>query len=134
MVSTPDKPTRAFIGENVSLVWRYYKPAHLTLVEVVFGYWSSTGYLHPKLVAVSGLTGISSVKPGQESFVSWAGNLTASLAAFILHKVQPSNGNVVFGIQVEFGLGHNPPTDIVRLQVEAKRKLYQWDVYMVMSV
>ena len=122
MISTPDKPTRVFIGENVSLVWRYYQPAHLTLVEVVFGHWRSTGFVYPKLMVVNGSTGISSVNTRHQSFISWAGNLTSSLVVFILHNVQPSDDNVEFGMQVEFGLAHNPLTDIVRLQVEEKRK------------
>ena len=122
MISTPDKPTQVFIGEDVSLVWRYYQPAHLTLVEVVFGHWRSTGFVYPKLMVVNGSTGISNVNPRFESFVSWAGNLTSSLVVFILHNVQPSDGNVEFGMQVEFGIAHNPLTDVVRLQVKAKRK------------
>jgi len=122
MISTPDKPTRVFIGDNVSLAWHYYKPAHLKLVEIVFGYWKSTGIVHPRLAAVSGSTGIPDVRSGYESSVSWAGNLTNSLAVFVLYNVQPADANVEFAIQVEFGLAHNPLTDIVRLHVEAKRK------------
>ena len=122
MLSTPDKPTNVFIGDNVSLAWYYYTPAHLKLVEVVFGHWKSTGIVHPRLVAVNGSTGIPDVRSGYESSVSWAGNLTNSLAVFVLYNVQPADANVEFAIQLEFGLAHNPLTDIVRLHVEAKRK------------
>ena len=127
MISTPDKPTRVFIGENVSLVWRYYQPAHLTLVEVIFGHWKST-HIDPKLVVVNGSSGVSDVQLGHNSLVSWAGNLTFSLVVFILRNVQPSDGNVVFGMNVDFGLLEDPLQDTVRLQVEAKRKWYQ-DVF-----
>ena len=121
MISTPDKPTKVYVGENVSLVWRYYQPAHVTLFEVVFGYWKSPGYLHPKIIAVDS-NGVPSVRAGYELAAAWAGNLTSSLAVFVLYNVQPADGNVDFGIQVEFGLAHHPLTDIVRLQVEAKRR------------
>ena len=121
MISTPDKPTKVFIGDNVSLVWQYYKPAHLTLFEVVFGYWKSPGYLHPKLIAVDS-KGVISVRAGYETAVSWDGNLTSSLAVFVLYNVQPADGNVDFGIQVEFGLADNPLKDVVQLLVEAKRR------------
>ena len=114
MISTPDKPTKVYIGENVSLVWRYYQPAHVTLFEVVFGYWKSPGYLHPKIIAVDS-NGVPSVRAGYELAVAWTGNLTSSLAVFVLYNVQPADGKVDFGVQVEFGLTHNPLTDIVRL-------------------
>ena len=121
MISTPDKPTKVFIGDNVSLVWQYYKPAPLILFEVVFGYWKSPGYLHPKLIAVDS-KGVISVRAGYETAVSWDGNLTSSLAVFVLYNVQPADGNVDFGIQVEFGLADNPLKDIVQLLVVAKRR------------
>ena len=121
MISTPDKPTRVFIGENVSLVWQYYQPSHLTPFEVVFGIWKSPGYLQTKLVTVDS-NGIPSVRSGYESSISWAGNLSSFLAVFVLYNVQPADGNKVFGIQVEFGLAYKPLTDTVQLQVEAKRK------------
>ena len=121
MISTPDKPTRVYIGENVSLVWHYFQPADVTLFEVVFGYWKSPGYLDPKLIAVDS-NGVPSVRAGYESAFAWAGNLKSSLAVFVLYNVQPADGNVDFGIQVEFGLAHSPLKDIVRLQVEEKRR------------
>ncbi|XP_078371020.1 uncharacterized protein LOC144654684 isoform X2 [Oculina patagonica] len=119
MISTPYKPTRVFIGENVSLVWKFYQPSHLTLFEVVFGIWKSPGYLKTKLVTVHS-NGIPSVRSGYGSKVSWAGNLTSCLAVFVLYYVQPTDGNKIFAMHVEFGLAHNPLTDIVRLQVEEK--------------
>ncbi len=122
MISTPYKPTRVFTGENVSLVWKYYQPSHLTLFEMVFGIWKSPGYLKTKLAIVDS-NGIPSVRSGYESKVSWTGNLTSCLATFVLYHVQPADGNKKFAIQAEFGLAHNPLIDTVRLQVEAKRKL-----------
>lgn len=123
MISTPDKPTRVFIGDNASLTWHYYHPAHITVFEVAFGIWKWPGYLKTKLVAVSGTTGIPDVRPGYESSVGWAGNLTASRAVFILYNVQPANDNTQFGIHIEFDpFAHNPLTDTVRLKVEAKRR------------
>ena len=121
MISTPDKPTRVFIGENVSLIWKYYQPSHLTPFDVVFGIWKSPGYLGTKLVIVDS-NGIPRVRPGYESSISWAGNLSSFLAVFVLYNVQRADGNKVFGIQVEFGLAQTPLTDTVRLQVETKRK------------
>ena len=121
MISTPEKPTKVFIGDNISLVWQYYKPAHLILFEVVFGYWKSPGYMHPKLIAVDS-KGVINVRAGYETAVSWDGNLTSSLAVFVLYNVQPADGNVDFGIQVEFGLADNPLKDVVQLLVVAKRR------------
>jgi len=40
---------------------------------------------------------------------------------FVLYNVQPADGNKTFGIQVDFGYEYDLLTDIVRLQVEAKR-------------
>lgn len=121
LISRPDKPTRVFIGENVSLAWRYYHPSNFKLYEVVLGIWkSSTGTLATKLVAVNG-SGFVQVRTGYESRISWAGNLTSFLAVFVFYNVQPANGNKVFGMHVEYDL-NSPLTDTVRLQVETKRK------------
>lgn len=65
------------------------------------------------------------MKEGYESFVSWAGNLTDFLAVFVLHDVQPTDGNKFFGIELKFGLMHNEVKDRVRLQVDAKRKSHK---------
>ena len=98
MISTPDKPTRVFTSD-VSLAWHYYTPTHLQLVEVVFGHWKSTGIIvDPTLVVVNGSTGIPIVRSGDDSKVSWAGNLTNSLAVFVLYNVQPADGNVEFAV------------------------------------
>ena len=86
MISTPDKPTRVYIGRNVSLVWHYHQPADVTLFEVVFGYWKSPGYLDPKLIAVNS-NGVPNARAGYESAIAWAGNLTSSLAVFVLYNV-----------------------------------------------
>ncbi|KAL9971560.1 hypothetical protein ACROYT_G017735 [Oculina patagonica] len=118
IISTPDKPTRVFIGENVSLVWKYYQPSHLTLRHVLFGTFKP-GYLNTQLVKVN-KNGISRVRKGYESLVSWAGNLTSSLAIFVLHNVQPADKTKEFGIEVDFGYEYNMLTDTVWLQVEAR--------------
>ena len=125
IISTPDKPTRVFIGENVSLVWRYYHPPRVTLSEVVFGIRKGVDNLKPKLLAVN-RNGFLTVEKGYESKVSWAGNLTSSLAVFVLHHVQPADGKKVFGITLDFGLLYNQLHDSVQLQVEAKRKLHMY--------
>ena len=124
IISKPEDPTRVFIGQNVSLAWRYYQPKHVTLSEVVFGIWNTFNHLNPKLIAVNG-SGFPEVKEGYESFVSWAGNLTGFLAVFVLHDVHPADGNKFFGITFKFGLMHNVVTDRIRLQVVAKRKSHQ---------
>lgn len=121
MISTPNKPTRVFIGENISLAWRYYQPSHLTLRHVLFGIFKRPGYLKTELVEVK-KSGVPRLAKGYDSTVSWAGNLTTSLAVFVLYNVQPADGNKKFGIQVDFGYEYDLLTDIVRLQVEAKRK------------
>ena len=121
MISTPNKPTRVFVGENVSLTWQYYQPAHLNLFEVVFGIWKSPGFLKTKLIVVDS-NGVPSVRKGYESSLGWAGNLTSSTAVFVLYDVQLEDGKKEFGIQVEFGLAFNPLTDTVRLQVKPRRK------------
>ncbi|KAL9971573.1 hypothetical protein ACROYT_G017750 [Oculina patagonica] len=115
--SRPDKPTRVFIGENVSLAWRFYHPSNFKLYEVVLGIWKSST-LKKKLVAVNG-SGFAQVRPGYESKVRWAGNLTSFLAVFVLYNVQPADGNKVFGMNVEYDF-NTPLTDTVQLQVEAK--------------
>ena len=118
IISTPDKPTRVYIGENVSLVWHYYQPANFTLFEVAFGYWKMPGNSFEKLIVVDS-NGVLIVRTGY----AWAGNLTSSLAVFVLYNVQPADGNVDFWIHVEFlDLTHSPLKDQVRLQVEAKRR------------
>jgi len=86
IISEPDDPTRVFTGENVSLTWRYYQPSRLTLSEVVFGISKAVNHLNPKLIAVNA-RGFPEVKEGYEPFVSWAGNLTAFVAVFVLHNV-----------------------------------------------
>lgn len=65
------------------------------------------------------------MREGYESFVSWAGNLTAFLAVFVLHDLQPADGNKFFGIAFKFGLMHNEVKDRIRLQVDAKRKSHK---------
>ena len=121
MISTPDKPTRVFIGDNVSLIWQYYQPSHLTLRHVLFGIFQLPGYLKTELVEVN-KNGIPRVTKGYESSVSWAGNLTNSFAVFVLYNVQPPDKKKAFGIQVDFGYEYNLLIDTVRLQVEARRK------------
>ena len=121
-ISTPDKPTKAFIGSNVSLVWRYYQPAHISLIKVVFGYWKSPGYVFPRVMTINGTTNIPEVMTGYEYDISWAGNLTDYLAAFVVCNIQPVNVRLEFGIHLEFGYRHNPLRDSVRIKVEKKRE------------
>ncbi|KAJ7391304.1 hypothetical protein OS493_019437 [Desmophyllum pertusum] len=73
IISAPDKPTRVFIGDNVSLVWQYNHPNHFTLCEVVFGIQGPQGDLTKRLVAVNA-SGFPDVRKGYESKLSWAGN------------------------------------------------------------
>lgn len=118
----PAKPTHVYVGNNVSLEWRYCQPSHFKLYEVAFGIWtSSPGVLEKKLVAVS-RSGFVQVRGGYESSVSWAGNLTSSHAVFVLYHVKKADGNKVFGIHVEYSALNSPLIDTVRLQVETKRK------------
>ncbi|XP_020625048.1 Down syndrome cell adhesion molecule homolog isoform X3 [Orbicella faveolata] len=119
IISTPDKPTKVFIGDNVSLTWRYYQPSHLTLRHVLFGIFKRPGYLKTELAEVN-KNGVPRVRKDYGLSLSWAGNLTASLAVFVLYNVQPADGKKTFGIQVDFGYEYDMLTDIVRLQVEAK--------------
>ena len=103
------------------MTWRYYQPSQVTLSEVVFGISNAFNYLNPKLIAVNA-SGFPDVNEDYEPFVSWAGNLTACLAVFVLHDVRPTDGNKFFGIAVKFGLMYNDVKDRVWLQVNAKRK------------
>ena len=121
IISTPDKPTKVFIGENVSLEWRYYQPSHLTLRHVLFGIFKRPGYLKTELAEVN-KNGVPNVRKVSGLSLSWAGNVTASQAVFVLHNVQPAHGNKTFGIQVDFGYEYDMLTDTVRLQVGAKRE------------
>ena len=83
-ISTPDNPTKVFIGGNVSLVWRYYQPANLTLIYVAFGYWKSPGYIYPRMIIINGTTNIPQVTAGYETAISWAGNPETSLSQRLL--------------------------------------------------
>ena len=121
IISTPDKPTRVFIGENVSLTWHYYQPSHLTLRHVVFGIFKRPGYLKTELAEVN-KNGVPRVRRDYGISLSWAGNVTACLAVFVLYNVQPADGNRIFGIEVDFGYEYDMLTDIVRLQVDARRE------------
>ena len=121
IISTPDKPTKVFIGENVTLTWRYYQPSRLTLRHVLFGIFERPGYLKTELVGVS-KNGVPTVRNDYGISMSWAGNVTACHAVFVLYNVQPADGKKIFGIQVDFGYEYDMLTDIVRLQVDAKRE------------
>ena len=121
IISTPDKPTKVFIGENVSLEWRYYQPSHLTLRHVLFGIFKRPGYLKTELAEVN-KNGVPRVRKDSGLSLSWAGNVTASQAVFVLHNVQPALGKKTFGIQVDFGYEYDMLTDTVRLQIDAKRE------------
>ena len=81
----------------------------------------AVNYLDPKLVEVNG-SGFPEVNEDYKPFVSWAGNLTAYLAVFVLHDVQLKDGNKIFGITFKVGLMYNDIRDRVQLQVQAKRK------------
>ena len=67
-------------------------------------------------------SGSVQVRGGYEDLVSWAGNLTWSLAVFVLYHVQSADKNKVFGIHVEYNGPYPPLIDTVQLQVETKRK------------
>jgi len=88
---------------------------------VLFGIFKRPGYLKTELAEVN-KNGVPRVRKDYGLSLSWAGNLTASLAVFVLYNVQPADGKETFGIQVDFGYEYDMLTDIVRLQVEAKRK------------
>ena len=90
---------------------------------MLFGIFKRPGYLNTELVEVN-INGVPRVRKDYGLSVSWAGNLTTSLAVFVLYNVQPADDKKAFGIQVDFGYEHAMLTDIVRLQVEEKRKWY----------
>ena len=119
IISTPDKPTKVFIGENVSLTWRYYQPSDLTLDHVLFGIFERNGDLKKGLALVQTN---GDVHKGYGASVNWAGNVSACLAVFVLYNVQPTDGNKIFGIRVDFGVNYKLLNDRVRLQVDAKRE------------
>lgn len=102
------------------MAWRYY-PADLTLNRVKFGFWTqSRGYVSPVMMMVNAT--FNRVIPGRyESRISWAGNLTSSLAKFILQHVQPEDDGAEFGIHLEFGFRHKPLLDSVKIKVVEKR-------------
>ena len=104
------------------MVWHYYKPSHLTLIKVAFGYWKSPGYVYPRMITVNGTTNTPTVTAGYESAIIWAGNLTNSLAAFVLHDIQATDRTMDFGIHLEFGYRYNPLRASVQVKVEQKRK------------
>ena len=47
--------------------------------------------------------------------------MTSSSAVFVLHNVQPEDGNKYYGIHVEFDL-HYPLIDTLKLQVKETSK------------
>ena len=121
IISTPDKLTKVFIRENVSLTWRYYQPSHLTLRHVLFGIFKRPGYMKTELAEVN-KNGVARVGKNYGISLSWEGNVTACLAVFVLYNVQPADGSKTFGIQVDFGYEYDMLTDVVGLQVDAKRE------------
>ena len=84
----------------------FFVCTNLTLNRVKFGFWTqSQGYVYPVMMMVNAT--FNRVIPGRyESRISWAGNLTSSLASFILQYVQPEDDGVEFGIHLEFGYQH----------------------------
>ena len=100
---------------------------------MLFGIFKRPGFLKTELVEVN-KNGVPRVRKDYGLSVSWAGNLTTSLAVFVLHNVQPADGKKTFGIQVDFGYEHDMLTDIVRLQVEEKRKWYSVQAGLIMIV
>ena len=120
IISAPEKPTKAFTGETVSLKWHYNSgDLKNDLFEVVFGIWKSPGFLM-KLIAVNS-SGFALIRSSHKSSVGWAGNLTSSVAVFELYNVKLKDG-MKYGILVEYGLHHIPLTDTVQLQVKSRRK------------
>ncbi|XP_022804496.1 uncharacterized protein LOC111341760 isoform X2 [Stylophora pistillata] len=115
----PNNPTIVYKGKSVSLEWRYYHPSRMKLVEVFFGIWTNpTSAAEKSLVAVNS-SGAVEMRQEYESRLSWKGNVAYSVAEFVLHNVQPEDGNKYFGIHVEFDL-HYPLIDTLKLQVETK--------------
>ena len=88
---------------------------------MLFGIFKRPGYLKTELAEVN-KNGVSRVRKDSGLSLSWAGNVTASLAVFVLYNVQPAYGNKTFGIQVDFGYEYDMLTDTVRLQVDSKRE------------
>ena len=77
-------------------------------------------YVYPVMMKVNAT--FNRVIPGRyESRISWAGNLTSSLAKFILQHVQPEYDGVKFGIHLEFGYREKPLLDSVKIKVVEKR-------------
>ena len=88
---------------------------------MLFGIFKRPGYLKTELAEVNKNGGLR-VRKHYGLSLSWAGNLATSLAVFVLYNVQPADGRKTFGIQVDFGYEYDMLTDIVRLQVDPKRK------------
>ena len=88
---------------------------------MLFGIFKRPGYLKTELAEVN-KNGVLRVRKDSGLSLSWAGNVTASLAVFVLYNVQPAHGNKTFGIQVDFGYEYDMLTDTVRLQVDSKRE------------
>ena len=121
IISAPDKPTKAFTGDTVSLRWHYNSgDLKNDLSEVVFGIWKSPGFLKKKLVSVNS-SGFASIWPSHMSSAGWAGNFASSIAVFELYNVKLEDDKK-YGMVVEYGLQNTPLTDAVHLQVEFRRK------------
>ncbi|XP_068720122.1 uncharacterized protein [Montipora capricornis] len=121
IISTPDDPTHAFLGDNVFLAWRYHVPSRATLVEIVFGFYNiNTGRLDRRLIAVNGSNAVTKVRQGYELSVRWAGNLSSSLAVFVLYNVSRQFDNKKFGIKLDCGFEYARLFEAVGLQVDEK--------------
>ena len=121
MISAPNKPTEAVIGDIVSFKWHYNSgDLKNDLFEIVFGIWKSPGFLKTKLIAVNS-SGFASTRSSYKSSVGWAGNLTSSTAVFELYNVKFEDGKT-YGIVVEYGIQNTPLTDSIQLQVKSRRK------------
>ena len=118
----PDDPTIVYKGDNVTFEWRYYYPSTgFKLIEVFFGIWTNPiSAASSKLIVVNS-SGFVQFRKEYKARLSWKGNMTPSLAVFVLHNVRPEDGNKYYGIHVEFDL-HYPFIDTLKLQVKETSK------------
>ena len=98
----------------------YNQPRHVTPQNLIFGIFNlRPPYLVEELVKVNRY-GNAYFRKGSGSKISWAGNLTSSLAVFVIHNVQCVDIRV-YGIEVDSS-NHQLLSDSVQLQVSANRK------------
>ena len=123
IVSKPSRPLIGRSGGDITFNWTFTlwpgRTWNESVVEVVFGMWKATGYITPKLMVVS-REGQVLIRPNFEDKVSCEFDMSRLQVAFMFHNISVLDQKQ-YALQVEFGLAHNPLTDVVMLLLHGNK-------------